>query len=185
MKYHDDRIYQIPQFLSAEECTACIELAEKRGFEEAKIDIGGHRQVIRKDIRDNERVFIKDEKWAESLWQRLAPHVPVRLGNSEAVGLNELFRIYKYEKGQQFRKHRDGSYHRNDYEASFYTLLIYLNETFTGGQTWLEDQVIVPRTGLAVVFLHDILHAGLPVPFGTKYLLRSDVMFRWAENPPS
>jgi prolyl 4-hydroxylase len=57
------------------------------------------------------------------------------------------------------------------------TLLLYVNDGFEGGQTTFDDLVVTPERGMALVFRHDLFHAGEPVRGGTKYVLRSDVMF--------
>jgi hypothetical protein len=41
---------------------------------------------------------------------------------------------------------------------------------------------IVPRTGAALVFNHDVIHTGKPVIAGRKYILRTDIMFRRVER---
>lgn len=70
----------------------------------------------------------------------------------------------------------------DDNYRSVFTVITYLNEDFTGGVTkFIEDEKcveIVPRIGNAVVFNHDILHEGAEVLSGSKYILRTDIMFR-------
>ena len=60
--------------------------------------------------------------------------------------------------------------------------MVYLNGDFEGGETTFEisrDPVrVVPRTGMALVFYHRLLHEGAEVLTGRKYVLRSDVMYR-------
>jgi prolyl 4-hydroxylase len=102
---------------------------------------------------------------------------PKQIGNSKAVGLNELFRVYKYQEGQEFKRHRDQSYIRSNGEASYYTFMIYLNQDYEGGETVFGDLSIEPKQGMALVFLHNLEHEGSPVKRGIKYVLRSDVMF--------
>ncbi len=136
---------------------------------------------------------------AEELWHSLEPQLPEfwrrpdvqsRYGSGvhEAVGLNERLRFYRYEPGHRFKMHRDGTFRRSPKELSFLTLLVYLNEGFDGGSTFVMSQQgnsreynVVPRTGLALLFLHDLAHEGQAVRAGRKYVLRSDVMFRVAE----
>lgn len=45
-----------------------------------------------------------------------------------------------------------------------------------------DDPVIrvQPEAGKALVFPHRILHRGAPVADGRKYVMRTDVMCRWA-----
>ena len=38
---------------------------------------------------------------------------------------------------------------------------------------------VVPEQGMALVFVHAVLHRGAPVTRGRKYVLRSDVMYRY------
>lgn len=47
-----------------------------------------------------------------------------------------------------------------------------------GGATELPKHLIQPKTGTAIVFKHEIRHAGLPIVKGTKYVLRTDIMYR-------
>jgi hypothetical protein len=57
--------------------------------------------------------------------------------------------------------------------------MVYLNEGFGGGTTRFHDFDIDvrPRTGHALLFQHRLLHEGCEVASGTKYVLRSDVMY--------
>ena len=41
-----------------------------------------------------------------------------------------------------------------------------------------HDIAVTPRTGMALLFQHMLLHEGCVVTSGTKYALRSDVMYR-------
>lgn len=126
----------------------------------------------------------------------------------------ERMRIYKYDEGDTFPEHidykmkrkvveRNASTGQLEYytEQSFLTLLIYLNDDFTGGQTgyWPDHQgihcrflrsiertqhkkdhqiIITPKTGMAVVQYQNVLHEGLPPANGTKFILRTDIIYR-------
>lgn len=37
---------------------------------------------------------------------------------------------------------------------------------------------VLPKTGMALIFNHDTLHEGEPVTKGTKYIIRTEVMYR-------
>ena len=69
---------------------------------------------------------------------------------------------------------------RNEHERSEITVLLYLSDGFVGGDTLFHDLDlrVVPKTGTALLFEHRILHEGCAVLAGTKYVLRSDVMYR-------
>ena len=178
---HSDNIFTIEDLLSQEECKGYIELSENNGYEAAKINTDGGQKVVT-NVRNNNRSFYNSEELAEQLWEKIKSFVPDKIGNSKAIGLNELFRFYRYQPGQQFRGHFDESFIRNDVEASYLTFMIYLNEDFEGGSTTFPEFWIQPKQGKALIFKHDIYHSGREVTRGVKYVLRTDVMYELTDN---
>jgi hypothetical protein len=131
--------------------------------------------------RDSDRAMFDDDALAEELWGCVQPHVPARLGDYEAVGLNERFRVLRYRVGQKFVPHTDHWFERDEQELSLLTVLLYLNDGYTGGHTRLlgDDELDVePRPGRALVFQHKVEHEGTPLEAGEKVVLRTEVMFR-------
>jgi predicted 2-oxoglutarate/Fe(II)-dependent dioxygenase YbiX len=175
-------IFTIDHFLTEEECDALIQKSEQMGFEEAKVDMGG-TQTMMKMIRDNERVMYTDHVLAYQLWQKLKPFIRPVIGISQAIGLNEMFRFYKYSPGQRFKMHRDGSYVRNETEFSYYTFMIYLNDDYEGGYTKFQSgEFVSPQKGRALIFEHSLKHEGARLTKGLKYVLRTDVMYKYRTN---
>ncbi len=175
-----DTIFTVEDFLTRQECLDTIVKSEGIGYELAKVNTAGGAKV-RTDIRNNSRAFYKSEELAQQLWDKLQPLLPAPLAsmaNSTAIGLNELFRFYRYQRGHQFKGHYDESYVRNEHEASFLTFMVYLNDNFQGGDTSFRGLRVQPRQGMALIFLHNLYHAGSEVTQGVKYVLRSDVMYR-------
>lgn len=174
----EDYIYVVPNFLSHATCDELIAKSEKMGYEEAKVNIHG-KQVLMTTVRNNLRVMYKDEAHAEVLWNKIKEYAPAQIGYSHAFSLNEMLRFYKYEEGHRFKMHRDGSYRRNATEASQYSFLIYLNDDFEGGETvFRSGTTIRPKKGSALLFLHGLRHEGALLKSGTKYVLRTDIMYR-------
>ncbi|KAL8675373.1 MAG: hypothetical protein Q9168_000204 [Polycauliona sp. 1 TL-2023] len=109
--------------------------------------------------------------------------------------LNERMRFLKYTSGQYFRPHCDGVYVTPDgSERSQYTLHLYLNDSddatsgvqMEGGATRFHSLSsdeskyldVEPRTGRVLIFQHrGLLHSGDDVRNGTKYTLRTDLMY--------
>jgi prolyl 4-hydroxylase len=170
-------IYLIENFWSDERCIDFINKTESIGYEPATVQTENGPRLV-DFIRNNNRVIYKDFSLANELWSALKDYAPVSIGESVAIGLNELFRFYKYQPGQQFKKHRDQSYIRNDKEASYFTFMIYLNDDFKGGATTFNDLIVTPKRGSALIFHHYIEHEGSEVLEGTKYVLRTDIMFQ-------
>ncbi|MBD2344926.1 prolyl hydroxylase family protein [Anabaena subtropica] len=183
----NNEIFTLDNILLPQECAEYINLTESIGYTKAPINTIRGVQ-IRPDIRNNERVILDDHQRAFDLWQRVSDYIPKTIGRWQAVGLNERFRFYRYDPGQRFAIHHDGCYRRPNGEESLLTFMIYLNEGFEGGETRfhlspryyeeLSNITVVPVTGMALCFVHELVHEGVPVIQGRKYVLRSDVMYR-------
>lgn len=170
-------------FLTDEECDGFIKFSEEQGYVDAPIQTR-QGEVMNKDYRDNDRYVWDNRQVAQQMFPLLKDLVPqVVEGNGfkwEPCGLNERFRFYRYRGGQQFKPHMDGAFKRNEDEVSLITVLLYLSGDFEGGSTYLigVNENVQPTKGMLLLFDHKILHAGLPVTSGTKYVLRTDVMYR-------
>ena len=173
------RAFTVPEVLSPTECRAFRARAEAVGFSEAPIQ-GLRGAERRAEVRNNDRVLLDDPSLAALLWSRLQPHFSAEPG-VVPVGLNERVRVYRYRPGQFFAPHRDGHYRRpGTRDQSIYTVLLYLNDDYTGGETaFVQGDVRHrPVAGSALCFVHPLVHEGVPVRSGRKYVLRTDVMYR-------
>ena len=171
----------IDGLLSPQECAARIAWTESQGYRPAPVTTGrGPRMAP--EVRNNTRVMADDVALARGLWERLLGVFEVRAG-WQPVGLNERFRYYRYDRGERFNWHLDGAYVRGPFERSMLTLMVYLNEDFSGGQTAFSEGhrsevlSVKPQTGMALVFPHRLLHTGVEVTAGRKYVMRTDVMY--------
>ena len=176
MQPNTDNIWTIEDFLTVKECEDLIIFSENMGYNEAEVSLAGGAKMM-KSIRNNDRVLYQDEELAQKYWTKLADFCPKTIENSQAKGLNEQFRFYKYGVSQRFKRHIDGRFIRNDHEQSRITFMIYLNDDFEGGETVFDNLTIKPKTGSALCFIHELKHEGKAIISGTKYVLRSDVMY--------
>lgn len=186
--YSED-VYTVAGILTPDECAAYIEQSEGQGYGDAPITTM-FGPVHAPEIRNNERVMIDTPEVADALWQRLAEFAQPKWDRWTVEGLNERLRFYRYDVGQQFDWHYDGYFQRPTGERSLFTLMIYLNDGFEGGETSFgpfepshgnraaNGLKIQPQTGMALFFQHHKLHKGEPVTKGRKYVLRTDVMYR-------
>lgn len=176
MQRHSERVFTIPHFLSQQECDELIALSEARGFEVAPVRTPSGPQLMA-NVRNNQRTMFNEPEWKERLWARLvSANLPVLDDNSEAVGLPADLRFYKYSAGERFKMHKDGPWKESGLTSKL-SFLVYLNHSFTGGRTDFREFVIQPVTGMALLFVHDTWHEGEKVVAGTKYVLRSDVLY--------
>lgn len=185
IEHFNDHVFELTGFLSEEDCDQWIDLVEAEGFEPASINTqrGTER---REDVRNNDRLIRDDPATAQRLWAKLGPYVSQVFRGRPVIGLNERFRFYRYDAGQKFDWHQDGSFERPNGERSLFTFLVYLNANFEGGGTSFSDYnsgssfpdfCVKPKKGAALVFHHPIMHRGDPVVSGRKYVMRTDVMY--------
>ena len=177
-----DEIFTIPDLLSKQECEHWIQASESLGYQAASIntETGPRRKA---DVRNNDRVLFDNEPEAAKLWLRIADHVPPVVRSWKVRRLNERMRFYRYDVGQKFDWHADGSFHAENGEQSFVTFMVYLNDDFKGGETAFRKGIrIAPQQGMALLFFHWLKHKGDEVDEGRKYVLRSDVMYAKSDD---
>ena len=164
-------LFSVPDVYSAKECERFISM----------IEAGAPRLATNNPAyRDQDRVIRDDQQIAGELFSRLRAHLPVTMGPLHLVGLNDRLRMYRYRPGQRFDPHTDHWYQPSANRITLYTVLVYFNDDFEGGETRFQEQLdetIIPRRGLTAIFQHKIRHEGCPVRSGTKYAMRSDVIY--------
>jgi len=170
-------IFTIDNFLSRQECADYIAQSEQIGFEEAVISTDEGDRIM-KDARNNDRILYDNPDLAATLFERALPWLPNEIDGWKPCGMNERFRFYRYTPDQFFKWHQDGTFRRSEHEESFLTFIIYLNDDYTGGATQFPWEQITPKAGSVLVFPHRLRHQGAKIAAGTKYVLRTDVMYR-------
>jgi len=189
------KAFAVHGLLCADEACSYTSAADASGFKDS--DVG---REFTAEMRNNSRLIHFSEALASALWYRMKPllmHKDIYLmqpmgfcaeGRWKPVGVNPCFRISRYQKGEQFAAHRDGMYVNEDGESSVYSLVLYLNDDFEGGELKFFGQatpyVFKPRAGSAVLFPHDMLHEAAAVTAGTKYVARTEIMFRCVQATP-
>lgn len=174
---------------SDKECQELIDLSERYGYELAMINVGSGRQKVITDARNNGRCVLDSPFLAHRIWHRIRDYIPAQHGAYTAVGLNERLRFLKYNPGEYFAPHFDGTFVRHSgQEMSILTLQLYLNGGFQGGDTTFlsyhdesKNRVACkPKTGRILIFEHDLYHEGSELLSGKKYCIRTDVMYRYS-----
>ncbi len=154
-------IVEYPKFLTEDECNVLIGLGESGKLDHGKISskkIGYRKAMV--------RWFGDDE---------IIQRVKLEVARLSQVPLEkqEEFHFVKYEQSGEYKEHYDGQGRQK-------TALIYLNQGYSGGETYFPNinRMIKPETGKLIIWDNlkngekdkDSLHAGLPVQFGTKYI---------------
>jgi len=186
LKVPGAKCFTVDGIMSKTECDYYINKCEKIGWKSLK-------KQFPKDYRSNEQLIILSDSLANSLWKRLEGTLtrsdvqirPMGFGNGglwRPSRLNECFKFGKYTKGGSFNKHIDGPWVPRHDECSVFTVVVYLNDDFEGGNTVFYDGdeeavKVSPKAGTALVFNHNVLHQGDPVIKGVKYIFRTEIMF--------
>jgi hypothetical protein len=130
-------------------------------------------------VRKNKRIMWDDAAEADALAALVGDAVPAQWKTERFVGGNPRLRVYRYTEGEHHSAHWDTVVELPDHISSRITLVFYLNDDFTGGETEFPElaQRVTPRRGRALLFQHRVLHTALPVVGGAKYVLRTDLLY--------
>ncbi|KAI1778615.1 hypothetical protein F4818DRAFT_438772 [Hypoxylon cercidicola] len=148
-------------------------------------------------IRDGLLSFAQKRERVVLRARGFAPDPALSVTHWDFHRVNKRMRFLRYGKGQFFRPHCDSAYHEvSDGHAvmSHYTLHLYLNDSkqevgdkadLVGGATsFLSSNKqrkldVDPKAGRVLIFQHRRLyHSGDEVVEGTKYTVRTDIMYR-------
>lgn len=117
-----------------------------------------------------------------------AINLRIAAASATQVEQGEALTVLRYRQGQQFRLHSDAIAGAENQRVA--TMLLYLNDDFSGGETVFPDLelTIRPRAGDGLLFSNvdsagktepRMRHAGAPVRLGTKWLAT-----RWIRARP-
>jgi len=176
-------VQEVPNFLTHEECDLIIALSKEGLYdstvytEKADIVNTDHRQSKQKWLYDGEHSLI------DKISKKVAQLTNTNIENQEPL------QVVMYGKGGFFNPHYDACddnpdiCKRLDGDAGprKITVLIYLNDNFTGGETAFPNlnYEAKPEKGKAIVFhgtddneqiIRDSLHGGNPVKDGEKWI---------------
>jgi hypothetical protein len=164
--YSADEIYPIRSVLLPAETAKIIEYAKAVNHD----DDGGHH------ISKSKTTLLP---WvSELLWPTVLHVWP---GARYPYGVDQMMKIYRLEAGRgAVAPHVDEDFEGPDGSVARYSILLYLNDDYTGGETIFTTKsgdLIAPHptVGGGIIFRHDILHQGQKVLTGTKYVLKTDL----------
>ena len=145
--------------------------------------------------------WVVDDQICEAVFARCQPQLTDHIGGAPSLGLNARFRFYRYQAGDYFKPHTDGSWPGSRavdgcLQADAFgdrwsqlTFLLFLSDDFEGGHTrfypdGLEGEAFPGRTplGSALCFPHgghpqQSIHAGETVRRGIKYIIRTEILY--------
>lgn len=181
-------VQALPGLLSVAECNLLIALSERRQ-RPALIFHEGQQRFVADPIRTSDAAdFPLVSEWPaiHAINRRLAAASGTRVEQGETL------QLLRYRPGQEYRPHLDAVPGLANQRA--WTLLVYLNDAFEGGETRFTRSGLSHRgrTGDGLLFANCLSdgrpdpaseHAGLPVRSGVKWLASRWIRQRPAEGP--
>lgn len=142
-------VFMLHNVLSPEECRKLINLTEEMGYTHW--------------LNLDTCLWVPHEELVSEVFDRMVDFLPSSVQSidlGKPCGLNARWRVYRYDRDDEFEQHYDGSYPgsivgSNGYVTDGYgdrwsqlTLLLYLNADFEGGSTtfYPENDPKVPKT---------------------------------------
>lgn len=122
---------------------------------------------------------IDDPVLALRLFYRLAKALPASREDAELAGLKPLLRCLRYLPGEGTEAHCDPARETADGQRSQLSVLVFLNDDFSGGAIEFPrtGRVVEPRVGRAIVFPHGAVHRDHAVERGRKFVLEAEVFY--------
>jgi len=188
-------LYELRNILTPEECDTLIELAKAKGMEDSSVLAYGKEKDTETDTdyRKSKQTWFEDN--ASPVIQKIADYCEQITGLPKAN--QEMIQVAHYETGGKFNAHYDACV----YEDKTYcdkinrnagqrktTLLIYLNDDYTGGETEFTNLnlKIKPEKGKGILFYdtdenqtiyEESKHMGNAVISGEKWICTKWVHF--------
>ena len=203
-KQNDMIICELDGVLTEKQCKEIIHVSNLCKFQ----DMSSKYDAVNQ--RNNSRLLVLDPDLSRFLWKQIEVVLAdvirdyeislyplgfdVLRGSWELSGCNEALRINKYSSGRSefFAPHKDAQHCPSGDERSLLSFVLYLNESFKGGETCfylpnnmelhtkgmtVDEEIeacgglkngfervkITPATGSAVLFSQNILHESTPL----------------------
>lgn len=186
--YGDYSVLEIFNLLSPNECKQIIDLAITQGMRDSDVLSYGAENgtIVNNTYRKSKTAWLTDD--THPLCMRLAQYSE-QITNIPREN-QEMLQVAHYEKDGKFNEHYDACVYddksycdkmNNNSGQRRATLLVYLNDNFTGGETEFVNigLKIKPETGKAILFwnvdedeniLEKSKHRANPVQDGEKWI---------------
>jgi SM-20-related protein len=169
-------LFLLRNFLDTESCASLRAELALAPTTQAPVYIQGTEGTIHETIRKTTSMHPARETFSQiherllSQKSALEDHFGTSLTDCEPP------QFLRYEKGDFFVRHQDGNDHQNDFNhlrIRRISIVVFLNDSFTGGSLTFYDQTttfaLMGETGLLVAFKSDTFHEVLPVTSGERF----------------
>lgn len=128
----------------------------------------------------------------ETIKPNYLPHVAAKISEhfgpdttpERMYAVDSWVKLYRLKpETPPVHQHRDKDFMAPKGLRAEWSVLVFLNDTYEGGETVFEADDGIryvcphPEPGDVLVFPHNLLHEGLPVGAGVKIVLKTDILF--------
>jgi predicted 2-oxoglutarate/Fe(II)-dependent dioxygenase YbiX len=166
------RIYQIRNAVSPSGCRDYVQQGDRVGWIPSNIS-----ELNPLYARSQANINID----TRALFAAIRHTAPPRLDDMDIVSLAEQrTQLMRYSEGEYFGVHTDSPFVAQDGAITKLSLVLYLNDDYTGGETVFPDLALEvrPEVGKILLFPPDLPHMSKPISHGAKYIVRSEVLYR-------
>jgi len=184
----ENKIYLIDNVLTSEQCDTIVKSTLELGY-----NINSTQLIYGKDWpRTSKRITdAYDENLTNILTKQICSFVPQKLKDGrEVLYVHQKSRFSEYTPGGFFKPHYDQgdfiSSGPNKGHGSYFTIILYLNDDFSGGATHFckcketnkKEYYVQPKKGSVLVFKQSgVLHEGQEITKGKKYIMVGSIFY--------
>lgn len=178
----DYDIQEIPNFLTEQECNTIIELSRDKLFT-SKV-YSSDQDLLSNNSRKSKQCWLDDQ---DPVIKNISDRIKYYTNTHD--NYHEQLQVVNYQPGGFFRPHYDACEGDENFckrmnepnGPRYLTILIYLNDDFTGGETIFPqiNKTVKPKLGKAIIFqnvdergviIKKAIHGGEPVKSGEKWV---------------
>ena len=173
----ENDLYIIENFLDEDEIKTCLEYVDTQSLSGEKNTFNNQTDFFNAKLRNQEL--------SQKFYQKLENinQVDPSDGNWRPIKSCGYIFMAKYYPGTNFSLHLDTGSCFLYNERSYQTLLIYLNDDYTDGETVFFNQnfekkvTVTPKKGTAILFKIDLWHQGNQVTNGYKSWIGTEIVW--------
>lgn len=166
------RIYQMHNAVSPSVCCDYVRQGDRAGWHPTNIT-----ELHPSFSRSQTNINID----TQALFAAILHTIPPQLDDMDIVSLVEQrTACMRYSEGEYFGLHTDSPFVARDGAMTKLSLVLYLNDDYIGGETLFPDLALEvrPEVGKILLFPPTLHHMSKPISRGTKYIVRSEVLYR-------
>jgi SM-20-related protein len=173
-------LFLLPNFLDPDSCARLTAELAVAPTTPAPVYIEGAEGTVHESVRKTTSLHPASET-VEKIYERLLRQKSALEGHfgTSLTGC-ENPQFLRYEKGDFFVRHQDGSPNQLDFDhlrVRRISIVVFLNDSFSGGALNFSDPrttcALSGETGLLVAFRADTFHEVLPVTSGERFTIVS------------